>query len=260
MNCNEVRLLIPAYFDGELDLVRSVEVERHLQDCGDCTRQLEAQKALRQTVRSASLARAAPVGMDRRMLAAVQRESRAAAPAPASSRPFWLRRAGPALAFAGLAALAAVFWLQTHALTAGRQAALADEAVSSHLRSLQAAHLFDVASTNQHTVKPWFTGKLDFSPPVVDLAAQDYPLAGGRLDYLDGRPVAALVYHKRLHVINLFVWPTAAGRAAPELEERRGYHVEQWSAAGMEYCAVSDVNAADLREFCALVAQRAAAP
>jgi len=130
------------------------------------------------------------------------------------------------------------------------RSAIADAVVSSHIRSLLATHLFDVPSTDRHTVKPWFDGKLDFSPDVKDLAPQGFRLAGGRLDYLDGRPVAALVFQRRLHVINLFVWPSAEGSARPAAAaSEHGYNVVHWSAGGMTYWAVADIPVAELEQF-----------
>ncbi|HEX8778378.1 MAG TPA: hypothetical protein VF738_09670, partial [Rhodanobacter sp.] len=129
--------------------------------------------------------------------------------------------------------------------------ALVDEAVSSHLRALQPQHLMDVVSTDQHTVKPWFDGKLDFSPRVVDLAGAGFPLVGGRLDALEGRSVAALVYRRHLHIISVYEWPAAAADAnAVQSESRQhGYTVLRWTDEGMHYVAVSDVDPAALREF-----------
>jgi anti-sigma factor RsiW len=123
--------------------------------------------------------------------------------------------------------------------------------VSDHVRSLQAGHLTDVVSTDQHTVKPWFAGKLDFSPPVVDLSGDGFPLAGGRLEQIDGRPAAALVFHRRLHTVNLFVWPTAAGEIPARRGAEKGYNTEGWSQGGMNFLAVSEIPASDLAQFAA---------
>ena len=132
---------------------------------------------------------------------------------------------------------------------------LAQEVVSSHIRSMMLNHLVDVPSSDQHTVKPWFNGKLDFAPEVKDFADQGFPLAGGRLDYIDNRTVAALVYQRRKHSINLFIWPSPGAPINPQQFSVNGYHIIHWTKSGASYWAVSDVNSTDLSEFAELVSR-----
>jgi anti-sigma factor RsiW len=134
---------------------------------------------------------------------------------------------------------------------------LAQEVVASHIRSLMVDHLSDVVSTDQHTVKPWFDGKLDFAPVVVNLADQGFPLIGGRIDYLDNRPVTALVYQRNKHIINLFIWPSTD---APETTPTtiQGYHLINWTAGNTTYWAVSDVELSELQTFAQLIQQNVA--
>jgi anti-sigma factor RsiW len=250
VNCKEAQQLIHGYVDGELDLVRSMEVEGHLEDCGSCLQAIKSQRELKEVIGSGSFRFDVPKGLEKRVLAAARRESKAGATRPGTPWRRLLNTAMPAFGAAVIALIAFMAWGLVHPNTGLRaQDVLAEEVVSSHVRSLMASHLFDVASTDQHTVKPWFANKLDYSPPVVDLADKGFPLTGGRLDYLNGRPVAALVYHRRLHIINLFIWPTASGATETQEEARRGYHIIKWTRQGMAFYAVSDVNASDLKEF-----------
>ena len=252
MNCKEARRLIHAYVDGELDLMRSVELEGHLEDCGSCVQVLTAQRELKSAVRSSSLRFDTPAGLEKRIFAAAARESKAGAESVGTPWSRFLRPASVAFGVAAMALIAVMTWNIFYPnRTSGVHASLDEEVVANHVRSLMGSHLFDIASTDQHTVKPWFMGKLDYSPPVVDLKLQGFPLTGGRLDYLDARPVAALVYRHRKHVINLFVWPAASSESIvqPSAQTVRGYQMIHWAQGGMAFHAVSDINASDLKEF-----------
>jgi len=252
MNCQEMTTLLHGYFDGELDLLRSLETERHFKECAACLRRYQDLQALRKVIAGGSLSFEAPNHLRRSVRAAVRQASRAETP-PARrvwelSR-VWLSWLAPATAL-GLVLLVAL-----PGLTRPRaESRLAQEVVSAHLRALMANHLTDVASTDQHTVKPWFNGKVTFSPPVADLAAQGFPLVGGRLDVLDEQPVAVAVYQRRKHFINLFIWP--ADRSVSTREKslaQRGYNLIHWTDGGMNWWAVSDVSRGDLQEFVQLV-------
>jgi anti-sigma factor RsiW len=265
VSCKLTQRFVPGYVDGELDLSRTIEMETHLQVCAECAGELARQQALRAALQRGSLAFAAPEGLRER----IQSSLRSSAPAEAAERASgWqafqflrplllLRWAG---AFAVLALCAVTAWQFVPGLrgpTSDQR--LAAEVFSSHVRSLEGNHLMDVVSTDQHTVKPWFDGKLDFSPPVEDLASDDFPLVGGRLDYLESREVAALVYQRRKHFINLFVWPDAAGSGSTQtLDPRQGYNMTRWSRGGFQFWAVSDVSATDLVEFVRLLQTRIA--
>jgi anti-sigma factor RsiW len=257
VSCKLTERFVPGYLDGELDLARTIEMETHLQTCGDCAREFERQKALRATLQRSSLAYPAPAALRERIQSSLRPSAPAESREPASVwRPFVLLRwAG---AFAVLALFAVTAWQLLPGLRGpSSDQRLAAEVLSSHVRSLEASHLMDVASTDQHTVKPWFDGKLDFSPPVEDLASDGFPLVGGRLDYLEGREVAALVYQRRKHFINVFVWPGAAGSSSTQtLEPRQGYNLMRWSRGGFQFWAVSDVSAQDLADFVRLLEAR----
>jgi anti-sigma factor RsiW len=193
----------------------------------------------------------APAGLRERVRSAARRAPRRP---PVQLRPMiWLTGLAAALL---LIASGALFF-------APRDRAPGDEVASvldGHLRSLVPGHLADVASTDQHTVKPWFAGKLDFSPPVVDAAGDGFPLVGGRVDVIDGRDVAALVYSRRNHIINLFVRPISAGEhVADGATERRGYHLLSWTDGSMRFWAVSDLNESELAQLQQLLVARTAA-
>ena len=226
MNCNESRQFIEADADGELDLIRHLELEAHLRTCPSCMALAEATRARRAALREKLPRFSAPPELVRRI-----RASLAGADAPQTAPRVHARTVWPvwnALGIAASLALAVIggyAWGNAHA----RRHALLSEAVSDHVRSLQASHLMDVVSTDQHTVKPWFIGKLDFSPPVVDLADAGFPLAGGRLEHMDGRSAAALVFYRRQHAINVFIWPAGGGPVAARTERENGYNAVMWS-------------------------------
>jgi len=246
--CDDNIRLLHGYLDGELDLVRSLEIEEHLKTCAECALELRSQQTLRKAFRNSSVYERAPKGLEDRVrasLAAAGTEKVTPISRKRRAAMNWL-----AVAAAILIALA-LAWRGLPILRGPSEGdLLAQEVVASHIRSLQPNHLMDVQSTDQHTVKPWFNGRVDFSPPVKDLAADGFPLAGGRLDYLDHRNVAALVYQRRQHLINLYVWPEeAANEAAAKSKSLEGYNMVFWQRGGMYFCAVSDLNIGELREF-----------
>jgi anti-sigma factor RsiW len=232
-------LLLQAEIDGELDAAQAALLAEHRAGCPVCRRNEALLTAARQAARRATYHRADP-----ELLRAVASRM-GARPAPPRRRTpvSWQGLAG----FGAGAALAAAVLL-TLLLPAARPAPLA-ALVDDHVRALQPGHLLDVVSTNQHTVKPWFDGRLDFAPPVKDLAAHGFPLIGGRLDYLQGRSVAVLVYSHGKHVIELFVWPASGRGSMPPRAERDGYNLVHWEASGMSLTAVSDVEPSGLEEF-----------
>jgi anti-sigma factor (TIGR02949 family) len=258
MSCELTKRFVPGYLDGELDLVRTIEMEAHVKSCTDCARELESQQALRDALRRGSLAYAAPAALRKRIQSSL-RATPATRDSERASAWHGLQVWRWAAAFAVLAVCSVAAWqLVPGLLGPSTDQRLSAEVFASHVRSLEANHLMDVASTDQHTVKPWFDGKLDFSPPVEDLASDGFPLVGGRLDYLEGREVAALVYQRRKHFINIFVWPDARGSiAASALESRQGYNLMRWSQGGFQFWAASDVSATDLAEFVRLLEARA---
>jgi anti-sigma factor RsiW len=247
MNCEDVRPLLGAHADNELDLVREMELEAHLQTCPECTQRAQALAASRQALRN-SLPRFTAPGELRQKIVSSLRAEAAPSVRTASGRRqkswSWGHLGGLAASLAAALVLG-YSWGNRHA----SKDSLLDEAVADHVRSLQVGHLMDVVSTDQHTVKPWFIGKLDFSPPVVDLSDLGFPLAGGRLERLDGQAAAALVFHRRRHSINLFVWPTAQGSVPNSRGAKDGYHVESWSQGGLNFLAVSEIPEVELEQF-----------
>ena len=252
MSCKEVQRLMDAYEDGELDLVTSLQVEDHLRECPTCSRLLRNQQAVSSVLRSGALRLGASSELRKRIHSSLENAAGREAPVERPVSRVSGRMLG-AMA-ASLAIVAIVGWLlATKVTTSSANHLVAQEVVSGHVRSLMATHLTDVPSSDQHTVKPWFVGKLDFSPRVTDLAGDGFTLVGGRLDYLEARPVAALVYQRRKHIINLFVWPAKGGDAAAATLSVRGFNLVHWTQSGLIYWAVSDMNSRELNDFVLLV-------
>jgi len=265
MNCEEATKLMDGYLDGELDPMTSQKIEQHLRDCRKCEQAYEAHTVLAHAISRGAPYYKAPAELRQRVQSSLRdavgvRASRSAARenhASLTSR--WAKRRPilPEIPWNWLALAAAIILAAIIASSflprlrpPTSDQFLATQLIASHVRSLMADHLTDVASSDQHTVKPWLDTKLDFAPPVVDLSSEGFPLIGGRLDYLDNRPVAALVYGRRKHFINLFVWPAASDEAkAPKTITREGYQLVHWADSDFNYWAVSDVNVNDIQLF-----------
>jgi anti-sigma factor RsiW len=246
--CNEMKVLLHGHLDEELDAANAFHVEDHLRTCSACAGEYQRLTQLRAILRQDALRYPAPDGLRARILGAIE---------PVPARPVALgpvrwwhrlsqgyRLALPVAAFA--AGLAMFMVLPRQSLD------VEQELVSEHVRSLMANHITDVTTSDQHTVKPWFDGRLDFAPPVIDLASEGFALTGGRLDYIAGRAVAALVYKRREHVINLFIWPAekeGIGAGRMQSSVNNGYNTLHWFGSGMTFWAISDLNPAELQEF-----------
>lgn len=244
MSCELAPDVIHGYLDGELDAARAAEFERHLEGCAECVAELEKLESLRGEIKRAELYAAAPESLRKKVMEDIGSSQRRVARFPRVASWGWLPVA------AGLLLAVLGGWYLLGGMRGSRtEEILAAQILDAHLRALQPGHLEDVISTDQHTVKPWFDGRLDFSPPVKDFAEEGFPLEGGRLDVVNGRNVAVLVYGRRKHVINVFVWPAQEGDARAMTGERRGYHWLHWRKDGMEMWAISDVNPEDLAEL-----------
>jgi len=238
MNCPDARRMIHAYIDRELDVIRALDFEQHIHECAKCAGQQKSLRSLRAALTENDLAYRAPAALRKRVCEIVTvPEATPARPSKSGMVTLWQWLA------IGAAALAVVV-LMLRPVGISAHDELLDEVVASHVRSLLANHLTDVASSNQHTVKPWFDGRLDFAPEVRDFGQDGFPLIGGRLDYLNTRTVAALVYQHNKHIINVFIWPeTKPGNASDGPETVRGYSIIEFDANGFSYCLISDTEA-----------------
>jgi len=243
--CEDQELLLGGLVDGELDAANTALVEAHVARCESCREELERLQAVRTLLRGNGVRHSAPDSLARRVSAMPELAPKAANDNRLSR---WL---APGLVGAIAASLAMVTLLPP-----GSQSIIDQELVSSHVRSLQPGHLTDVQTTNQHIVKPWFNGRIDFAPPVPELADVGFPLAGGRLDSIGGKTVAAIVYHRRLHTVNLFIWPAKDGGERSFVKD--GFAVKEWSRNGLRFAAVSDIPAGELQQFHKLFEARSA--
>jgi anti-sigma factor RsiW len=246
MQCRDCRDALGPRLDSELSPDDVREIDRHVAACASCAREL-ALLAETHRVLSENLMRyRAPDVLKARIRSAV---AGVAVPRePVRAIPAWWRQlaAGVLIAIAS----SGVTYVAAHGPSRG--SAAADELLASHVRSLMPGHLTDVVSTEHHTVKPWFNGRVDLSPAVPNLDSAGFPLVGGRADYVRGRVVPVVVYARRQHVINVYAWPVASADASPPNDlTRNGYHFVTWRTGGIEYWAVSDLNAAELHSFVA---------
>jgi anti-sigma factor RsiW len=246
MNCAQAQTYIECYVDEQLDPVTSARVEEHLHQCAGCQRALARLSSLRSLIKEAVPYHTAPDRLSKEIRDRINRERGISGSKAGFAWLQWLRPV------ALVAATAVVTWLVALQLqSAPKTERLASQIITSHARSTVTGHVTDVVSSEGHTVKPWLSSKLDFSPPVVDLSAAGFALVGGRLDYLDNRPVSVVVYRRRQHVIDLFVWPESeAPRTTPsQVVSRQGYQVLHWTGGGMTFWAISDLNAGEMKIF-----------
>jgi anti-sigma factor RsiW len=248
LNCQESHIFIQAYADEELALEKSLEVEEHLKGCPICSQEYERIQALRSALRknAPSLYFKPSEDFSRRLRTSLKKQ---VSPKVFPSFFRWPRW-GLAASLGVVLLVFSSMWLSSRS----SRDVLIDQVVAGHVRSLMGNHLTDVASTDQHTVKPWFNGRVDFSPMVKDFSDKGFALIGGRLDYLQERPVAALVFQRRQHFINLFSWPGAAAKNVRTEEiDRRGYHLLHWEQSGMNYWLISDLDPKELKDLSELL-------
>ena len=251
MGCTQTRSLLHGHVDNELDFASVIAVDEHLQSCVACKKIYDQHSALRSVVRQHTTYYTAPAAVADRIRAKIGAPARVPAKAVKPRQQWFLRGQWLQLGTA-VAATAAVTWVTALQLNSPSQDdAISEQVIAGYARSVLTGHATDVATFDQHTVKPWLSSKLDFSPPVTDLTTAGFPLVGGRLDYLDKRPVAALVYRRRQHLINVFVWPYSKSEKPASMQNlsKRGYYLVHWADAGMTYWAISDAAPADLKTF-----------
>jgi mycothiol system anti-sigma-R factor len=264
MDCEQAIKLMDGYLDGQLDPITNQAIEQHLRECHNCDQAYKTDGSLIRAVENAAPYDKAPAELRERIQSTLRDEiaERTTRSVARDARLFSRRQPRPRtilwetfwnwLALAAVVIFAAIIALNLvpRLQRPGADQFLATQLIASHVRSLMANHLTDVASSDQHTVKPWLDAKLDFAPPVVDLSKEGFPLVGGRLDYLNNRPVAALIYQRRKHFINLFVWPAGAGAAKPATAiSHQGYQLLHWLDSEFNYWAVSDISEKELQEF-----------
>jgi anti-sigma factor RsiW len=250
MNHDEAAKLLGPYRDAELDLATCLKLEEHMAECPSCRQKLEGEQELVSLIQSETPHFKPSPFLKTRIQAALRAEKSSSATIP------WWKRLSLGSPYSGLAGAAAMLVILAVGIFSTQGIPeIAQDAVANHVRSLQVNHLMDVASTDQHTVKPWFAGKLDYSPQVVDLTPSGYPLIGGRLDVLDHRNVAAIIYQRRKHYINLFIWPSNVDSVHGNFNQN-GYHVLCWTKAGMNYIAVSELGEKELKDFVAMIQEQ----
>jgi anti-sigma factor RsiW len=238
---------VQAYMDGELDAVAALAVEQHLETCADCKALRDQIAEMRSAIKSEARYYRPSTDFTERLREKIGMDEEPAAPRRMiGTRSFWSGVFGGAAATALAASFALFIWLPS------AQQQLADDIAAAHVRSLIGTHLIDVESSNHHVVKPWFAGRADISPPVADFAAQGFTLAGARLDYVDGRRAAVLVYRHGAHVINVFVWKDD-GSVRGGTADANGYHILSWRKGGLFFSAVSDTGADELRTLADLI-------
>jgi len=254
MDCAMDRDLLGAYVDGELLPGQAAEVAEHLTTCERCSAEADMMLKTVRRLREGLVRDRAPDVLRARIRAALHEERITDAPAPRRVTPFPWRAVAAGLLIAAASSVLTLVATRSGSTPAGNST-IADEVVASHIRSLMPGHLTDVESNDQHNVKPWFNGRLDFSPVVPRLDSLGFPLLGGRLDYIGTRPVAVVIYGRRKHVINVFSWPADSGgdMQPSAVGTRHGYNIIRWKRGGVESWTASDLNADELRQFVELL-------